>query len=165
MFLLPLSESFGFPFVGLFSFLPLLVFSLVIWWLSLLYMVAFSFLCVCLLYFFGLYFLWGFNKVIYIHTHTHTYIYIYISYVYVYMNNWGVSRSVMSDSTTPCTVAHQAPPSMEFSRQEYWSGLPFPSPGDLPNPRIAAGFPALQADTVLVSQQGGLCTIIYVCAS
>ena len=37
---------------------------------------------------------------------------------------------------TPWTVAHQAPPSMEFSRQEYWSGLPFPSPGDLPNPGI-----------------------------
>ena len=35
---------------------------------------------------------------------------------------------------TPWTVAHQAPPSMEFSRQEYWSGLPFPSPGDLPDP-------------------------------
>ena len=35
---------------------------------------------------------------------------------------------------TPWTVAHQAPPSMEFSRQEYWSGLPFPSPRDLPNP-------------------------------
>ena len=33
---------------------------------------------------------------------------------------------------TPQTVAHQAPPSMEFSRQEDWSGLPFPSPGDLP---------------------------------
>ena len=37
---------------------------------------------------------------------------------------------------TPWTVAHQAPPSMGFSRQEYWSGLPFPSPGDLPNPGI-----------------------------
>ena len=36
----------------------------------------------------------------------------------------------------PWTVAHQAPLSMEFSRQEYWSGLPFPSPGDLPNPEI-----------------------------
>ena len=35
---------------------------------------------------------------------------------------------------TPWTVAYQAPPSMEFSRQEYWSGLPFPSPGDLPDP-------------------------------
>ena len=37
---------------------------------------------------------------------------------------------------TPCTVAHQAPLSMGFSRQEYWSGLPFPSPGDLHNPGI-----------------------------
>ena len=40
----------------------------------------------------------------------------------------------MSDSATPWTITHQAPLSMEFSRQEYWSGLPFPSPGDLPNP-------------------------------
>ena len=37
---------------------------------------------------------------------------------------------------TPWTVAYQAPPSMEFSKQEYWNGLPFPSPGDLPNPGI-----------------------------
>ena len=49
---------------------------------------------------------------------------------------------------TPWTVAHQAPPSMEFSRQEYWSGLPFPSPGDLPNSGIEPGSPALQADTL-----------------
>ena len=45
-------------------------------------------------------------------------------------------------------MAHQAPPSMEFSRQEYWSGLPFPSPGDLPNPRIEPGFPAFRADAL-----------------
>jgi len=38
---------------------------------------------------------------------------------------------------------------MEFSRQEYWSGLPFPSPGDLPNPGIKPGSPALQADSLL----------------
>ena len=44
------------------------------------------------------------------------------------------------------TVAYQAPPSMEFSRQEYWSGLPFPSPGDLPDPGIKPGSPSLQAD-------------------
>ena len=43
---------------------------------------------------------------------------------------------VMSDSATPWTAACQAPVSMEFSRQEYWSGLPFPPPGDLPNPGI-----------------------------
>ena len=48
----------------------------------------------------------------------------------------------------PWTVAHQAPLSMEFSRQEYWSGLPFPSPGDLSNPGIKAGSPALQADSL-----------------
>ena len=44
---------------------------------------------------------------------------------------------------TPWTVAHQASPSMEFSRHEYWSGLPFPSPGDLPDPGIKPGSPAL----------------------
>ena len=49
---------------------------------------------------------------------------------------------------TPWTVAHQAPPSMEFSRQEYWSGLPFPSPGDLPDPGIEPGSPTLQADAL-----------------
>ena len=49
---------------------------------------------------------------------------------------------------TPWTVAHQVPQSMEFSRQEYWSGLPFPSPGDLPDPRIELGPPALQADAL-----------------
>ena len=62
---------------------------------------------------------------------------------------------------TPWTVAHQAPPSMGFSRQESWSGLPFPSPGDLPNlsikprirtqgsdPGVEPGSPALQADAL-----------------
>ena len=46
----------------------------------------------------------------------------------------------------PWTVAHQAPPSMEFSRQEYWSRLQCPSPGDLPDPRIEPGSPALRPD-------------------
>ena len=45
--------------------------------------------------------------------------------------------------STPWTAAYQAPPSMEFSRQEYWSGLPFPSPGDLPDSGIEHGSPAL----------------------
>ena len=49
---------------------------------------------------------------------------------------------------TPWTAAYQALPSMEFSRQEYWSGLPFPFPGDLPNPGIKPGSPALQADAL-----------------
>ena len=48
---------------------------------------------------------------------------------------------------TPCTVAGQAPLSREFSRQEYWSRLPFPSPEDLPDPGIDPGSPALEADS------------------
>ena len=57
---------------------------------------------------------------------------------------------------TPWTVAHQAPPSMGFSRQEYWSGLPFPSPGDLPDPGIEPRSPALQADTLTSEPPGEL---------
>ena len=49
---------------------------------------------------------------------------------------------------TPWTVAHQASQSMGFSRQEYWSGLPFPSPGDLPDPGVEPRSPALRADTL-----------------
>ena len=49
---------------------------------------------------------------------------------------------------TPWTVAYQAPPSMGFSRQECWSGLPLPSPGDLPNPGIKPGSPSLQEDAL-----------------
>ena len=54
---------------------------------------------------------------------------------------------------TPWTIAHQAPPSMEFSRQEYWSGLPFPSPGDLPNPEIEPRSPTLWARALLSEPQ------------
>ena len=64
------------------------------------------------------------------------------------------SRQVMSNSfVTPRTVALQAPLSMGFPRQEYWSVLPFPSPGDLPNPGIDPMYPAL-AGRLPVSQQG-----------
>ena len=70
-----------------------------------------------------------------------------------------VSHSVVSDSATPCTVARQAPLSMGLSRQEYWSGLPFPPPGDLPNPGIEPGTPALQADSLLPEPPGK--TIFY----
>ena len=55
---------------------------------------------------------------------------------------------------TPWTVAHQAPPSMGFSKQEYWSGLPFPSPGDLPDPRIKPRSPTFQADTLTSEPPG-----------
>ena len=55
---------------------------------------------------------------------------------------------------TPWTVARKVPLSMGFSRQEYWSGLPFPSLGDLPDPGIKAISPALQADSLLTELGG-----------
>ena len=55
----------------------------------------------------------------------------------------GIKTSVVAERSY---VAHQASLSMGFSRQEYWSGLPFPSPGDLPHPGVEPGSPALQAD-------------------
>ena len=55
---------------------------------------------------------------------------------------------------TPWTVAHQALPSMGFSRQEYWSGLPFLLPGDLPDPGIEPWSPALQADALTSEPPG-----------
>ena len=58
------------------------------------------------------------------------------------------SRSVVSNSVTRWTVAYKASLSMGFSKQEYWSGSPFPSPGDLPDPGIEPGSPALQADAL-----------------
>ena len=57
-----------------------------------------------------------------------------------------VAQSLVSNSATPWSVAYQAPLTVGFSRQEYWNGLPFPSPGDLPNPGIEPGSPTLQAD-------------------
>ena len=59
------------------------------------------------------------------------------------------SRSVVSDSATPWTIQ-----SMEFSRSEYWSGLPFPSPGDLPNPGMESRSPALQQILYQLNHQG-----------
>ena len=53
------------------------------------------------------------------------------------------SLSRVRPFATPWTVAYQAPPSMGFSRQEYWSGLPFPSPKDLPDPALEPGSPTL----------------------
>ena len=55
---------------------------------------------------------------------------------------------------TPSTVAHKVPLSMRFSRQEYWSILPFPSPGDLPDPGIEPRSPALQADSLPTELRG-----------
>ena len=61
---------------------------------------------------------------------------------------WVRGRESESFQSTPWTVAHQAPLSMGFSRQEHWSGLPFLSPGDLPDLGIELRFPTLQADSL-----------------
>ena len=69
---------------------------------------------------------------------------------------WGevksLSRALLF--AIPWTVAHQAPLSMGFSRQKYWSGLPFPSPGDLPDPGIKPRSPALEADALTSEPPG-----------
>ena len=76
---------------------------------------------------------------------------------------WLLGHQVMfSIFATPWTVVHQAPLSMEFSRQEFWSGLPFPSPGDCPNPGIKPKSPALQAESFLLIHQGSPGVIITV---
>ena len=66
----------------------------------------------------------------------------------------------MPDSVTLWTIAHQAPLAMGFSRREYWSGLPFPSPGDPPNPGIKPASPAWRADSLTLSHLGSLGYII-----
>ena len=72
-------------------------------------------------------------------------------YKYTHTPNWSVCVSEVKSLSSvrlfviPWTIAYQPPPSMGFSRQEYWTGLPFPSPGDLPDPGIEPGSPAFQA--------------------
>ena len=61
----------------------------------------------------------------------------------------GLVTKLCPTFVTPWTVACQSPLSMGFSRQEYWSGLPCPSPGDLPDPGIEPRCPALEADSLL----------------
>ena len=73
---------------------------------------------------------------------------------------WASSLSRVRLFATPRTVARQAPLSKEFSRQEYWSGLPCPPPGDLPNPGIQPRSPTLQADS-LSSEPSGKPLYIY----
>ena len=65
-----------------------------------------------------------------------------------------MSLSLVRLFATPWTAANQAPLSMGFSRQEYWSGLPFPSSGDLLDPGIELRSPALQADALLSEPPG-----------
>ena len=77
---------------------------------------------------------------------------------------WGRTESDTTEVTQQQqqqqTVAHQALLSVEFSRKEDWSGLPFPSPGDLPNLGIEPGSPTLQADSLL-SEPSGKPFVLY----
>ena len=86
----------------------------------------------------------------FINAHTNLYIFQQL-YMWVKVK---MKCSVLSDSATSWTVAHQASPSMGFSRQEYWSRLPFPSPGDLPDPGIEPRSPALQANALTSEPPG-----------
>ena len=71
------------------------------------------------------------------------------------MVKWKWSLSAMSDSLRPCGLwPTRLPPFMGLSRQEYWSGLPFPSPGDLPNPGIEPGSPVFQEDALTSEPRG-----------
>ena len=84
--------------------------------------------------------------------------------IYINTEVLNVSYSVVSDSATPWTVAHQAPLSIEFSRQEYWSGVQFLSPGDLPDLGIKPRSPALQANSLLSEPPGNpWCILIHIC--
>ena len=69
-------------------------------------------------------------------------------------STWALWNFVMSDSATALTVTHQDSLSMGFSRQEYWSGLPFPTPGDLPDPGIKTVSSALKVDSLSISHLG-----------
>ena len=80
----------------------------------------------------------------YTHTHTHTHTYMCV------LSHFSRLRLFAA----PWTAAHQAPLSVGFSRQEYWSGSPCPPPGDLPNLGIKPRSPTLQADSLLSEPRG-----------
>ena len=92
----------------------------------------------------------------------------HLCYLRILHDTWNITNalwkwkcySVMSDSLwPPWTVAWQVPLSMEFSRQEYWGGFPFPFPGDLPDPEIEPGSPAMQEALYQLSHQGSQCLL------
>ena len=90
-----------------------------------------------------------------IHAYRDFYIGVFNSFIYIAPNQTSPKCSLKVKVkplsrvfATQWTVVHQAPPFLGFSRQKYWSGLPFPSPGDLPDPGIKPRSPALQADAL-----------------
>ena len=79
---------------------------------------------------------------------------VYLHFSTVVVVGGGLVTKLCLTLVTPWTIAWQAPLSLGFSRQEYWSGLPCPSPGDRPNAGIEPGSPAQQADSYRLSHQG-----------
>ena len=77
------------------------------------------------------------------------YILIFFLRLFPYGSGGLVNKSCLT-LVIPWTIAHQAPLSMGIPRQEYWHGLPFPSPGDRPDPGVETRSPALQADSLLM---------------
>ena len=77
------------------------------------------------------------------------YILIFFLRLFPYGSGGLVNKSCLT-LVIPWTIAHQAPLSMGIPRQEYWHGLPFPSPGNLPDPGVETRSPALQADSLLM---------------
>ena len=73
---------------------------------------------------------------------------IYLKFILLFKDDMYANHSIVSNSVTPWTAAYQAPLSMEFSRKEYWSGLPFPSSGHLPDPGIEGRSLAFQTDSL-----------------
>ena len=94
-------------------------------------------------------------------THIHTYMCVYICMLACMLSHF----SCVQLCATLWIVAHQAPLSMGFSRQEYWSGLPCPPPADLPDPGVkpmSPVSPALQADSLPLSHQRGPCVYRFI---
>ena len=80
----------------------------------------------------------------------------FLKFPYCSLGDGGLVAKLCLTLTIPQTVVRQAPLSVEFSWQEYWGGLPFPSPGKLPDPAIKPRSPALQADSLPLSYKGSL---------
>ena len=93
---------------------------------------------------------------VYVCVCVYIYIYIYTHYIYV------LCARAQSFFMTLWTVANQAPLSIGFSKQEYWSGLPCPPPGDLPNPGTEPMSPALQVDSLLLSHWESPIYVLYI---
>ena len=94
-----------------------------------------------------------------------TYIYIYVLCRAMHFNHKCYVTAIISDSfMTLWVAAHQAPLSMEFSKQDYWSGLPCPTPGDLPDPRIEPSLPVSQVDFLPIEppESPYICLCVYV---